>query len=301
MSKIKAYISAFRLRTLPLAFSTVLMGNILAGFHHVYSSIVGIMALVTTLMLQILSNVANDYGDAVSGADNEERIGPERMVVSGKISLKAMKNTVIVFAFLSLISGLILVWNGNFQNFGFKSLILVIVGVGAIAAAIKYTVGKNPYGYKGLGDIFAFLFFGWVAVVGTYFLHNGSISLESFLPASSIGLLSVGVLNLNNLRDVESDAKSGKITLIVKKGTRWGNYYHLVLLSVAMLLMILYNLFFCYTNWQWLIILVFPLFIRNIVTVFKNQEPVKLYPELKNLALATFFMSLLFSFSLFWV
>ncbi len=301
MSKIKAYISAFRLRTLPLAFSTVLMGNIIAAFHKTYSSTVGIMALVTTLLLQILSNVANDYGDAVSGADNAERIGPERMVVSGKISLLAMKNTVIIFALLSFVSGVVLVWNGNFQNFGFKSWILVIVGIGAIAAAIKYTVGKNPYGYRGLGDIFAFLFFGWVAVVGTYFLHAGVVSLESFLPASTIGLLSVGVLNLNNLRDVDSDANSGKITLIVKKGSQWGKYYHFVLLTCAMLLMVLYNFFFNYTNWQWLVVLVFPLFIKNIVTVFKNQEPVKLYPELKNLALATFFMSLLFSISLFWV
>ncbi len=301
MSKIKAYIASFRLRTLPLALSTVLMGNTVAAFHHVYDWGVGILALITTVFLQILSNVANDYGDAVSGADNEERIGPERMVVSGKITLSAMKNTVVVFSLLSLISGLILIYNGNFSSFGIKSWLLLIIGLGAIAAAIKYTVGKNPYGYRGYGDIFVFIFFGWVAVIGTYFLHAGKVDYELFLPATSIGFLSIGVLNLNNLRDINTDKKTGKITLIVKKGSKWGNYYHLVLLGGAMLCMIIYNLLFCYTYWQWLVLLVFPLFIKGIVTVFKNDEPVKLYPELKKLAMATFFMSLLFSISLFWI
>ncbi len=301
MSNIKAYIASFRLRTLPLALSTVLMGNTLAAFHQVYHWRVGIFAFVTTIFLQVLSNVANDYGDAVSGADTAERIGPERMVVSGKITLKAMKKTVIVFSFLSFVSGILLIYSGNFSLFGFKSWLLLLIGFGAIASAIKYTVGKNPYGYRGYGDIFVFIFFGWVAVIGTFFLHAGIIKYELFLPATAIGLLSIGVLNLNNLRDVDTDKKTGKITLIVKRGTKWGNYYHLLLLVGAMLCMVIYNMFFCYTYWQWLVLLVFPLFIKGVVTVFKNDDPVKLYPELKKLAMATFFMSVLFSISLLWI
>lgn len=298
MSKIKSYISSFRLRTLPLALSSILMANFIAAYHHSYVWSVGILAAVTTVLLQILSNVANDYGDAVSGADNVERIGPARMVASGKISLTEMKRTVIVFSILSLISGIALIAVGNLEVLSLTAWGMLVLGLGAIAAAIKYTVGKNPYGYSGRGDIFVFLFFGLAGVLGTYFLHTGTFNPWLFLPASTIGLLSTGVLNLNNLRDINSDAKSGKLTLVVQHGSPWGKSYHAVLLISAMVLMVVYGLFQFATPWQWLFLFALPLFIKNLILVFKNKEPHLLYPQLKNLAMATFIMVLLFGVGL---
>ncbi len=293
MLNIKPYILSFRLRTLPLAVSTVLMGNVLAIYSKHYNHLVGIFAVVTTVFLQILSNVANDYGDAVSGADNEERVGPERMVASGKISLKAMRNTVVVFSLLSLLSGIFLIYFGNFKSLGFETILLFLLGLGAIAAAIKYTVGKNPYGYKGLGDIFVFIFFGLAGVIGTYFLHTGTVDFWIILPASSLGLFSVGVLNLNNLRDVESDAKTGKNTLIVKKGSDWGKKYHVLLNVTAMFLMIVFAAFNFHKWYQWIFIIVYGLLIKDLLFVYKNTDPMQLYPYLKKLAIATFFFVLL--------
>ncbi len=293
MLNIKPYILSFRLRTLPLAVSTVLMGNVLAAYNGSYNYLVGIFAVITTVFLQILSNVANDYGDAVSGADNEERVGPERMVASGKISLKAMRNTVIVFSSLSLVSGILLIYFGSFKAMSIENVLLLLLGLGAISAAIKYTIGKNPYGYRGLGDIFVFVFFGLVGVIGTYFLHTGTINMWVVLPASTIGLLSVGVLNLNNLRDIESDSKTGKNTLIVQKGSAWGKKYHVFLNVGAMFLMIAFAIFNFHNWFQWLFLLVYVLLVKDLVFVYKNNDPMNLYPYLKKQAISTFLLVLL--------
>ncbi|MCW3805893.1 1,4-dihydroxy-2-naphthoate octaprenyltransferase [Plebeiibacterium marinum] len=293
MSKIKSYISSFRLRTLPLAVSTVLMGNFLASYDGNYNEAVGFLAILTTIFLQILSNVANDYGDAVSGADNMERVGPERMVASGKISMKEMKLTVIVFAFLSLVSGVTLIVFADFEAISLKSWLFLLLGMASIVAAIKYTVGKNPYGYRGMGDLFVFVFFGLVGVLGTYFLHVGTLNFWLLLPATTVGLLSVGVLNLNNLRDVDSDAKSGKRTLVVIKGSSWGKKYHLFLIVGSMLLFVIYGLVCFESIWRWFFIPVYILLVKDLVFVYKNQDPSNLYPYLKKLALATFFLVLL--------
>ena len=294
MSKFKAYIISFRLRTLPLALSSILMGNFIAAYHNSFNWNVGIWAVLTTIFLQVLSNVANDYGDAVSGVDNKERVGPERMVSSGKITVKEMKLTVIIFSVLSFISGVTLISFGNFEAMGLKAWGLLVIGLGAIAAAIKYTVGKNPYGYKGMGDVFVFLFFGLVGVLGTYFLHTGTLNFWLLLPAASVGFLSTGVLNLNNLRDVENDSNTGKHTLIVKKGTKWGKNYQAFLVVSAMFLMVIYGLFQFTNYWQWLFILVFLLLVKHVKFVFDNKDPKMFDPQLKKLAIATFFMVLLF-------
>ncbi len=293
MSKIKSYITAFRLRTLPLALSSVLMGNFIAAYHQLYRWPVGVLAVLTTVLLQVLSNVANDYGDAVSGADNEERIGPERMVSTGKISTNEMKITVILFSVFSFVSGVALIAVGNFSVLSLTAVVIFLLGLGAIAAAIKYTVGKNPYGYRGMGDIFVFLFFGLVGVIGTYFLHTGTFNVWLLLPASSVGFLSAGVLNLNNLRDVESDSKTGKHTLIVKKGSEWGKRYHVFLNVSAMMLMIVYGWFQFDEYWQWMFVPVFLLLIKNLRFVMQNKEPKFLDPQLKKLAIATFLIVLL--------
>ncbi len=301
MSKVKSYITSFRLRTLPLSLSSILMGNFIAAYQHHYSWMVGVLAVVTTIFLQILSNIANDYGDAVSGADNENRIGPDRMVASGAITHKEMKNTIVVFSLLSLVSGIALIYFGNFEAMSIKAWGLFVVGLGAIAASIKYTVGKNPYGYKGFGDLFVFLFFGLVGVIGTYFLHLGYINYWLLLPASAVGLLSSGVLNLNNLRDVDNDAQSGKHTLIVKFGSKWGKKYHAVLLILSLILMLVYGYFQFVNIGQWLFLLPYILVFKNLSIVMKNQEPRLLDPMLKQLSISTCLMVLFSGIALIWL
>lgn len=298
MNKTKAWFHAFRLRTLPLALSSIFLGSFLAASINAFSLKILILATLTTLFLQILSNLANDLGDSISGADNNERIGPERAVQSGVISKKEMKRMLIFFVLLSLISGLWLLFEG-LQSISWKQgVVMLVVGLLAISAAINYTIGKNPYGYSGFGDLFVFLFFGLVGVLGTYFLHTGSMSWSIFLPAISVGLLSVGVLNLNNLRDVDNDAKSGKMTIVVKMGVSKAKRYHILLLSLAMILAVLYTLLNWGSVFQFLFLVSFPFIVRNIFHVVRNRNAQDLDPELKRLAISTLLFSLSFGLGL---
>nr|WP_320120127.1 1,4-dihydroxy-2-naphthoate polyprenyltransferase [uncultured Marinifilum sp.] len=293
MNKIKAWIHAFRLRTLPLALSNIFLGSFLAISDGVFSIRIFILAMLTTLFLQVLSNLANDLGDSISGADNHERVGPERAVQSGIITKKEMIRMVIIFVFLSFVTGLCLLWEAlQLLNYT-QAFFMLGLGVLAIGAAINYTVGKNPYGYNGFGDLLVFLFFGLAGVLGTYFLHTGTLNWTLLLPASSLGLLSVGVLNLNNMRDVENDSKTGKRTLVVKIGSAKARIYHLFLIIIAMISACIYVALHWNNLFQLLFLISFPLLIRNILVVIKNTEAQKLDPELKKLALSTF----LFSFS----
>lgn len=285
MKNIKAWVVSLRLRTLPLALSTILMGSIVAAWDGAFRAEVLLWAALTTLFLQILSNMANDYGDALSGADNETRVGPQRMIQSGAISLGQMKKAIIVLVALALISGLTLLAKA-FDTDYWKLLAFFLLGLAAIAAAIRYTAGKNPYGYRGLGDISVFLFFGIVGVAGSYFLHTNTWQWEVLLPASSIGLFSTGVLNLNNIRDIESDRKSGKITMVVRMGRNKALWYHAALLADGWLLFLIYAILTSRTMLLWPSLLALPLFIRNIVRSFKTREPSKLDGELRNLSLS---------------
>ena len=298
MNKIKAWIHAFRLRTLPLALSNIFLGSFLAAAEGKFSLKIFIFATFTTLFLQILSNLANDLGDSISGADNKDRIGPERAVQSGIISKKEMKWMLIVFIAFSLFSGFYLI-NVGLQLISLhEGLILLGVGILAIGAAINYTIGKNPYGYTGFGDLFVFLFFGLVGVLGTYFLHVGSLNWLVVLPAVSVGLLSVGVLNLNNMRDIKNDSQTGKITIVVKMGVQKAKVYHFVLLVVAMLSACIYTILKWEEPIQLLYLVSFPFLIRNIIVVFKNVDSRELDPELRKLALSTFLFSLSFGLGL---
>ena len=285
MKNIKAWVVSLRLRTLPLALSTILMGSIVAAWDGAFRAEVLLWAALTTLFLQILSNLANDYGDALSGADNETRVGPQRMIQSGAISLGQMKKAIIILVTLALISGLTLLAKA-FDTDYWKLLAFFLLGLAAIAAAIRYTAGKNPYGYRGLGDIYVFLFFGIVGVAGSYFLHTNTWQWEVLLPASSIGLFSTGVLNLNNIRDIESDRKSGKITMVVRMGRNKALWYHAALLADGWLLFLIYAILTSRTMLLWPSLLALPLFIRNIVRSFKTREPSKLDGELRNLSLS---------------
>ena len=294
MSKTKAWIHAFRLRTLPLALSSIILGSLIAASEDKFNSYIFVLAIVTSLFLQVLSNLANDLGDSISGADNVNRIGPERAVQSGVISKQEMKKMLFVFIILSLISGSILIYRAAQIITLQQALVIFGIGILAILAAINYTVGKNPYGYMGFGDLFVFLFFGVVGVVGSYFLHTGCLQWHILLPAASVGLLSAGVLNLNNMRDIENDSQTGKRTLVVKIGSKAAKSYHLIILTFAMLFAIIYSVFNYTSLYQFIYVLSFPLILRNIGLVIANKNPRDLDSELKNLALSCFFFSLSF-------
>jgi 1,4-dihydroxy-2-naphthoate octaprenyltransferase len=290
----KKWIQAFRLKTLPLALSNTIVGSALAVMDGGFRWSVFVLAAVTTVLLQILSNMANDYGDFVNGKDTAERIGPKRMVQSGEISPKIMLQGMILVGLLCAITGVSLIWIGTKGIDISNMLIFGILGVAAIAAAIKYTVGKNPYGYRGLGDIFVFIFFGLVGVLGTYFLHTQSFRWDLLLPASTVGLLSVGVLNMNNMRDYEADKKSGKRTIVVAMGERKAAYYHLVLIVGAVLLTVVFTLLNLHSAWQWLFLLCSPILLLNLKKVFSYQQGSELYPELPRVSMATLVFSLMF-------
>lgn len=297
MSTVKVWLEAFRLRTLPLALSCIFMGAFLAFYFGHFNALIFVLAILTTLFLQILSNVANDYGDAVKGTDNENRLGPPRAVQSGAISAQSMKNAVIIFAILSLLSGVTLLFV-SFSGISIETVGLFLLGIGAIAAAIKYTVGEGAYGYRGLGDVFVLLFFGIIGVGGSYYLFSQELELIVLLPAFSIGLFSMGVLNLNNLRDIDNDRDSGKNTIIVVYGARFGRLYHLMLIVTAWICSIVFMVLEFNSIAQLLFLLSLPLFIANLKKVFTYQNPRELIPSLKQLAMGTFIFTLLFGIGL---
>ena len=292
--KIKIWIKAFRLRTLPLALSSTILGSCLAYAHGKFNWKVLILASSTTLFLQVLSNLANDFGDALHGADNEKRIGPTRVTQHGLVTRREMLFMIVAFIIAALASGSLLIIIGLKGIKLHKILLFFALGISSVIAAIKYTVGKNPYGYIGLGDIFVFLYFGIVGVAGTFYLHTHYFDPWILLPSSAIGLLSSGVLNLNNMRDQENDALSGKRTLVVRIGAKAAKYYHVALVSLSLIFSITYGLVYFSSVYQYLFFITVPLFVLNIREVIRNTEPVELNVELKKLALSTFAFSVTF-------
>ena len=274
------------------------MGSFLALADGAFRWPVFLLSVSTITLLQILSNLANDYGDAISGKDTNQRVGPTRVTATGMVSKTEIKQMIILVAGLSIISGTFLIFCG-LKNAQWKTVLLFFVlGFAAVAAAIKYTIGKNPYGYKGFGDIFVFIFFGLIGVIGTYYLHANWFEISLIFPAATIGFLSTSVLNINNLRDINTDAKTGKRTLAVKHGLHFARMYHLVLIFAAMLFAVFYTITEFYSAWQWLFLLTVPLFVRNIIRIFKSEDPEILNCELRNLSLATFLFSLIFGIGL---
>ena len=294
MKQVNAWISACRLRTLPLSISGAIVGSGIAYSRGFFDSSVFALTIATTLSLQILSNLANDYGDGIKGTDNENRIGPERALQSGKISPKQMQNAII----FNVISCLILVVSLIYTAFGAKqfltSLVFICLGVLAIVAAIKYTVGASAYGYKALGDVMVFLFFGWLSVLGTYFLYSKQIDFLMLLPASTIGLLSTGVLNLNNMRDIESDRLSNKQTLAGYFGSKRSKIYHQLLVVFSMVLIGFYSFLTMNSSMYFLIIAFIP-FLVHLNIIRNTINPKDYDPQLKVLALSTFLLAIIFS------
>lgn len=288
----KAWLSAFRLRTLPLSLSCIGMAGFLAAYANKFDGSIFALCCITTIFLQVLSNLANDYGDSVNGADHAGRKGPQRAVQSGAISLGSMRNAVIVFVLLSLASGLLLLWISFGTNWrGFTTFFGL--GLLSILAAIGYTVGKKPYGYIGLGDVSVLLFFGLVGVMGSYFLFTHSISWREFLPAMSCGLFSIAVLNINNIRDIESDREAGKFSIPVRIGKEKAALYHWVLLLTGLASAFVYTIINYQSPWQFLFLLSAPLFVKNGISISKKPSH-ELDPYLKQMAFSTLLFVILF-------
>lgn len=287
------WVEAARPRTLPLALSSILIGSFTASAEGFFNPWIFGLACLTTIFLQVLSNFANDYGDTQNGADLAGRIGPARAVQTGVITPQQMFRAIILFATLSLFSGITLLWVafGSFISPAF--LQFLGLGILCIVAAYTYTAGKKPYGYAGLGDISVFLFFGLVGGVGSYYLYSQTWSLTSLLPALSSGFFATGVLNINNIRDIASDTRAGKKTIPARFGKKKALIYHWFLLIGGMTAPLLY-VAIQQKNTYWFL-LSFPLFILNGFKVTKLENP---DPMLKQLALSTFFFTLLFGFSL---
>lgn len=300
----KHWVEAARLRTLPLSVSGIIVGSMFALAYpttniltptEVFNWQLFGFAILTTLGLQVLSNFANDYGDGMKGTDNEDRIGPKRAIQSGVISPEAMKRAIIITSVLTFISALLLIYFAFGEAYIWYSVFFIVLGLLAIASAIRYTVGDTAYGYRGFGDFFVFVFFGLVSTLGVNFLYSKEVDYKLLLPAIAVGFLSVGVLNLNNMRDEASDRKSGKNTIVVKIGGAKAKIYHYFLIISAMALVLIFALLKDFNFDQYIFLIAYFPLIKHLITVSKNTEPRALDPELKKLALSTFLLSVLLS------
>ncbi|MDI9256698.1 1,4-dihydroxy-2-naphthoate octaprenyltransferase [Flavobacterium sedimenticola] len=296
----KHWIQAARVRTLPLSVSGIIVGSFYAMSQGMFNWYIVAFALLTTLGLQILSNFANDYGDGVKGTDNEDRVGPKRAIQSGSISAAAMKRAMVITSLITLAFAVLLIYFAFklHENYLKYSLFFLVLGILAIASAIRYTVGKGAYGYRGYGDLFVFIFFGLVSTFGVYFMFSKSIDWLLLLPATAIGFLSVGVLNLNNMRDEESDRKSGKNTMVVKNGGAWAKKYHFFLIITAMVLVLLFAFLNDFHFDQYIFVVAYFPMVSHLLTVYRNKNPKLLDPELKKLAISTFLLAVLLALCL---
>ena len=279
------------------------MGGFLAIHEDFFYPAPLVLAALTAVLLQILSNLANDYGDFKKGVDNVHRTGPERALQSGALTERQMRWGIAIVAILCLISGGMLLFSGLLAHCSPKEImVFAALGLCAILAALLYTLGKRPYGYRGLGDLFCFIFFGWVAVVGSYYLASPYFDFSVFLPATAMGCCSNAVLNINNMRDYENDKASGKMTLVVKKGLTWAFGYHVLLIASSFLCLSIY-LWLRHSSWYtyafWLLS---PLFLKDLLTISKQKErgvPDRLLPrQVLHTLLLTLVFGLLFNHNL---
>lgn len=269
--KFSAAIHSMRLRTLPLSLAGVVLGIFLAAANHNLSTWTVVFLLLTTVCLQILSNLSNELGDYLSGTDGEQRIGPLYSLAEGNISVEAFKRLIYLFVALCSVFGTIMIGLAFGTLFALKPMMLLILGAGAIWAATHYTLGKRPYGYRGMGDISVFIFFGLVSVMGGYFVIAGVLDTWILLlPAATIGVFSVGVLNTNNIRDMESDAGT-RITIPLKIGERRAKIYQTVLITTGWILMLAYTLITYTSAWNFLYLITLPLYILHLMGIWKHH------------------------------
>ncbi|EOU1298286.1 1,4-dihydroxy-2-naphthoate polyprenyltransferase [Cronobacter sakazakii] len=292
VNRTQAWLESLRPRTLPLAFSAILVGSALASWQGYFDPVITLLALLTAGLLQILSNLANDYGDAVKGSDQPDRLGPLRGMQKGAITAPQMKRAIQLTVALICISGLALVYvacHSMADVLGFLAL-----GALSILAAITYTVGTRPYGYMGLGDVSVLIFFGWLSVLGSWYLQAHTLITPVWLPATACGLLAAAVLNINNLRDIDSDRRNGKNTLAVRLGPVVARHYHVALLAGALVCLAAFNLLWLHSLWGWLFLLASPLLARQARFVLRETEPAAMRPMLERTVKAALLVNLLF-------
>lgn len=294
MSQLKAWVQAARLRTLPLSIAGIVTAAALALGSADFDPWIFVGSLFTAMGFQVLSNFANDYGDGIKGTDNAQRVGPTRALQSGALTASGLKKGMIVTAILTLIMAIALIY----RAFGLENLptalLFLALGIISIIAAVKYTVGDSAYGYRGLGDLFVFAFFGLLSVVGGYFLYAKTIPALVWLPALSVGFWSTAVLHLNNMRDRESDAKVNKNTLAVLLGKKNSIVYHSLLVLSGVVAAVIFALQESVAgNWNLLPMAAAVILLGHLVRVFKTKDHKKLDPQLKVVALSTFLFSLL--------
>ncbi|WP_244906425.1 1,4-dihydroxy-2-naphthoate octaprenyltransferase [Jejuia pallidilutea] len=293
MKNVSIWISAMRLRTLPLSVSGIIVASSFAAYNGCFNLQIFLLAILTTISLQILSNLANDYGDGVKGTDDAERIGPERAIQSGKITPNLMFEAIKLNILVCIVLSFLLIFSAFGSQHFLLTLLYFVLGIASVIAAIRYTIGSKAYGYRGLGDAYVFIFFGLVSVIGCYVLYAKTVHHVVFLPAITIGLLSVAVLNLNNMRDIISDKASGKITLAVKLGVTKAKTYHLFLIISAIVVSALWGILYYTSPLNLIYFIAYIPLIKHIKTVKHNNAPQDLDPELKKVALSTFFLSVL--------
>ncbi|ETT01299.1 1,4-dihydroxy-2-naphthoate polyprenyltransferase [Providencia sp. PROV188] len=293
ISRKQAWLESLRPKTLPLGVIAIVTGSALTYFTGNFKWPVALLSIITAGLLQILSNLANDYGDAIKGSDTAERIGPLRGMQKGVITKEDMKKALKLNIFAACLSGLLLIivaCEKPEDAIGFLGLGLV-----AIVAAITYTVGKKPYGYLGLGDISVLIFFGWLSVIGTFYLQANSFNIITILPATACGLLSVAVLNINNMRDIENDIKAGKNTLAVRLGPQGARMYHAIIIIVSILCLVFFNLLYL-TGWAgWLFLLAVPMLMNHVRKVLSDPTPEGMRPMLENMVKIALVTNVLFS------
>ena len=293
MQKVKYWIQAARIQTLPLSISGILVGSSFAYNINSFDNIIFFLSIITATSFQVLSNFANDYGDGILGTDNQ-RIGPDRVIASGKLSLKELKKGIVINVFISITFSYSLI-KYSFKSDYFLILIFLILSISSIVAAIKYTMGKSPYGYHGLGDIFVFIFFGYVSVFGSFFLQTKIINYELFILAAIIGFLCVGVLNLNNIRDIENDSAMNKKTIPTRIGFSNAKIYQTFLILFSIVLTALLTLKFKPSyNYIFVVIGILPL-VYHLFKVRQAKNPIEFKPLLKQLAVSSFFYSIFMS------
>lgn len=293
IDRMQVWMESTRPATLPLALASILMGSALAAWQHAFDARITALAILTALLLQILSNLANDYGDAMKGGDRQ-RIGPLRGLQKGLISREQMRWALGICVLLCAASGSALIALACRQPTDIIGFL--VLGAAAIVAAITYTVGRKPYGYIGLGDLSVLVFFGWLGVMGTYYLQTGAFLAAIAWPATACGLMSAAVLNINNMRDIETDRQNGKITLAVRLGPVKARYYHIGLLTATMICLIVFAAWYLHSLVGWSFLLAIPLFFLQGRQVLRQRSPEAMRPLLKSTVKIVLLTSVLFAF-----
>jgi len=291
--KIKACITSLRLRTLPLSLAGVCLGIFIAAAHTDLRPLTVVFLLLTTVCLQILSNLSNELGDTLLGTDSDERQGIHYSLQDGGMTIPEMKKLIATFAVLCCVFGLVMVWSAFGTVFAVAPCALLVLGAAAIWAAMRYTLGKNPYGYRGLGDIFVFIFFGLVSTCGAYYVCTQDIAIwPAFLPSCAIGCFSVGVLNINNIRDMKTDAAT-RVTMALRMGLRRARIYQTVLVVLGWVCLITSFALAPDMTWvNWLFLLILPVHAFNVYAIWTKKDSA-LDPMLPMLVMSTFALSLL--------